>query len=106
MITDAKDGRHPVVVVNDTRNPVKGRITVLNADTNRELFNSVFDAEANGKMIAGYIPETVSHEMWLIQYETEDGIRHMNHYLSGKAPFNLEDYKRWFSKLGIDNSWQ
>jgi beta-mannosidase len=104
MIIDAKEGRHPVVVVNDSLKPVRGTVAVVDADTGRELFHSDFSVEENGKTTAGFIPETGSHEMWLIQYELEDGQRHMNHYLSGKAPFRLEDYKRWFRKLKINNS--
>jgi beta-mannosidase len=106
MITDAKEGKHPVVVVNDTREPARGKVTVTNADTGKELFNSSYHVEANGKVIAGYLPETGSQEMWLIRYETEDGSRFFNHYLCGKPPFKLDDYKRWFGKLGIENSWE
>jgi beta-mannosidase len=95
-----------VVVVNDTREPARGKVTVTNADTGKELFNSGYHVEANGKVIAGYIPETGSQEMWLIRYETEDGSKFVNHYLCGKPPFRLDDYKRWFKKLGIENSWE
>jgi beta-mannosidase len=105
MITDAKEGKHPVVLVNDTRKPAHGKVVVTNADTNKELFNSTFDVEANGKEITGYIPETGTQEMWLIRYETEDGKQHVNHYLCGKPPFKLDDYKRWFKKLDINNNW-
>jgi beta-mannosidase len=105
LITDAKYGKHPVVLVNDTRKPARGKVVVVNADTDKELFNSDYNVEANDKVIAGYIPETNSQEMWLIRYESEDGLKHINHYLCGKAPFKLEDYKRWYKKLEINSNY-
>jgi len=105
LITDAKNGRHPVVVVNDTLKPARGKVSVVQADSGQELFHSDFSVEANGKTTAGHIPEIGSHEMWLIHYELEDGSKHLNHYLSGKAPFKLEDYKRWFGRLKINDSF-
>ena len=105
LITDAKEGRHPLIVVNDTLRSARGKVAVVEADTGRELFRSDFSVEANGKTTAGTIPGINSQQMWLIRYELEDGTKHLNHYLSGKAPFKLEDYKRWFRKLEIDNSW-
>ncbi len=105
LITDAREGRHPVIVVNDTRRPARGTAAVFEADSGRELFRSDFTVAANGKVTAGFIPETGAREMWLIEYEVEGGPKRLNHYLAGKAPFRLADYRRWFRKLGIDNPW-
>ena len=35
-----------------------------------------------------------------IRYETEEGVR-QNHYLYGKAPFDLGEYRKLLSKTGI-----
>lgn len=105
LVTDARDGRHPVVVVNDTLRPARGRVAVFEADSGRELFRSEFSVAANGKTTAGHIPETGGRAMWLIEYELEGGAKRLNHYLAGRAPFRLADYQRWFRKLGIDNAW-
>ena len=39
--------------------------------------------------------------MLLIEYEV-DGKKQLNHYLYGKPPFKLSDYKKWQKALKID----
>ncbi len=100
MIGDAKNGQHPVMAVNDTREEKSGTVTVKDADSGETLFTGTFKIPVNGKTLIGYIPQTSKQAIWLIDY-TIDGNKLKNHYLAGVAPFKLQDYMRWFEKLNI-----
>ena len=100
MIGDSKDGNHPVVAVNDTREEKSGKVIVRDADTGETLFSAPFIIPVNGKSVIGYIPAIQKQSMWLIDY-TVGNEKQTNHYLSGAAPFKLDDYQRWYKKLNI-----
>lgn len=101
MVGDAKEGNHPVVAVNDSREIKHGTLTIHDADNGKTLLSTSFEIPVNGKTVVGYIPEKGEQAMWLIEY-TIDGKKYTNHYLNGKAPFKLDDYQRWFKKLDIE----
>jgi beta-mannosidase len=100
MIGDAKDGKHPVVAVNDTRDKASGSVSVKDADNGTVLLSGQFMVPANGKTVIGFIPEKDTQSMWLVDYSTGKE-KFSNHYLNGKAPFKLVDYRRWYQKLMI-----
>ena len=100
MIGDPKNGNHPVIAVNDTREMKSGTVTVRDADSGETLFYSLFNIPSNGKTIIGNIPDLKNQSMWLIDYTIgKESFR--NHYLAGEVPFKLEDYQRWYKKLNI-----
>jgi len=100
MIGDAHEGKHPVVAVNDTREEKSGNVVVKDADTRKTMFSSSFVIPANSKILIGTIPEESKQAMWLIDF-TIGKDNYTNHYLSGKAPFKLEEYQRWYKKLNF-----
>ena len=100
MIGDAKEGKHPVVAVNDTREAKSGTVKVSDIDSKKVLFTASFDIPVNGKTTIGFLPEVEGQTMWLIEYTIGEE-KLTNHYLVGKAPFNMDDYQRWYKKLGI-----
>jgi beta-mannosidase len=100
MIGDPKDGNHPVIAVNDTREEKSGKVTIRDADSDLTLFSAVFEIPANGKTLIGNIPEMHKQSMWLIDY-TIGQETYTNHYLAGEVPFKLDDYQRWYKKLNI-----
>ena len=100
MIGDATEGSHPVVAVNDTRNSFAGEVAVKDADSGKILFSGHFDVPANGKQVVGSLPAISGQAMWLVEYSSGNE-KYNNHYLSGKAPFKLTDYIRWYRKLNI-----
>ena len=100
MIGDAQGGNHPIIAVNDTREAKSGSVIVRDADTGETLFSSPFIIPVNGKVVVGAIPESNNQAMWLIDFSIGEE-KYTNHYLSGKAPFKLDDYQRWFKKLGL-----
>jgi beta-mannosidase len=100
ICSEPEDGKHLLIVVNDTRRSATGHISVHDADSNRLLFEVHFEVEANGKTMVGSIPQSAQHALWLIRWTTADGTSYRNHYLAGPRPFNLEDYRRWLATLG------
>lgn len=100
MVGDAKDGKHAVVATNDTNEEKNGNVVVRDADSNKILFSGEFNIPVNGKTVVGFIPEKQGQSMWLIEYSIGKE-KYTNHYLSGQAPFKLDDYQRWYSKLNI-----
>jgi beta-mannosidase len=100
MIGDPKEGKHPVVAVNDTRVEQSGSVVVRDADTGETLFSASFVIPVNGKTVVGNIAERAKQSMWLVDYSIGKE-RYSNHYLNGDAPFRLGDYQRWYKELNI-----
>jgi hypothetical protein len=100
MIGNARDGGHPVVAVNDTRQEKSGTVTVRDADSGQTLFSSPFVIPANDRTVVGHIPARAGQAMWLVDYSV-GGEKRANHYLSGLAPFRLDDYLRWHRQLNV-----
>ena len=100
MINDAFE----VVVANDTATKTKGRVRVVDVDSNKEVFNKEFEVVENAKTLVGKIDAPDGQGMFLIEYELEDGTKHLNHYMYGRPPFKLSDYKRWYKALKIERN--
>jgi beta-mannosidase len=100
MVGDSKEGKHPIVAVNDTREEKSGMVTVRDADSGATLFSGSFVIPVNGKTVIGYLPEGQKQSMWLLDYSIGSE-QFTNHYLAGQVPFKLEDYERWYKKLNI-----
>jgi beta-mannosidase len=100
MIGDQKEGNHPVIAVNDTRDVKSGTVSIRDADSGLTIFSALFNIPANGKTFIGNIPEMNKQSMWLIDY-TIGKETYTNHYLAGEVPFKLQDYQRWYKKLNI-----
>jgi len=101
MITDAVDGKHPVIAVNDTRTEKQGSVIVQDLNTKEVIFSNKFIIPVNGKTIIGHIVQNDKQTMWLIEY-TIGNEKFTNHYLAGKPPFKLQDYKAWYRDLGVN----
>ncbi len=97
---EAEEGRHPLIIVNDTLAEAQGRLKVTEADGGKILFDQDYRVEANGRLPAGSIPPAGQAAMWLLEW-TANGQSFRNHYLAGPRPFRLDDFKRWLGILGI-----
>ena len=99
MIGDASEkSNHPIIVVNDTREAVKGILRVKNADNGKLLYSKNFTVDQNGKSIEGYLPESIKPELWLIEWEL-NGNMYTNHYFSFKPQVDLDVYLKWLPML-------
>ncbi|MCY3020009.1 MAG: glycoside hydrolase family 2 [Planctomycetota bacterium] len=101
---EPQDGRHPLVVVNDTRRPAAGEFVARDADTGAVRFEGGFEIGSNGKATLGSVAQAARPAMWLLEWKV-GGTVHRNHYLAGPRPFSLPQYKGWLEKLGLPSSW-
>jgi beta-mannosidase len=101
LCAEPVDGKHSVYVVNDTLQPATGHLRIHDADTDRQLLETDFKVDSKYKVIVGQISAADKPEMWLIEWQLSDGSKFRNHYLAGKPPVRLEDYRRWLPKLGL-----
>ena len=100
LINDPVEGKYPLRAVNDTRRPVSGHVVVTDVATGRQLYEGDYSVGANGKSEVAQLPVMEGQGILQISYETEEGVR-QNHYLYGKAPFDLGEYRKLLSKTGI-----
>ena len=100
LIMDPVGGGFPLVVVNDTAVPVDGTVRVTDIASGKVLYNGKYHVEKNSKTDLATLPDTGGQGVFLISY-TAGGKEFKNHYLYGKAPFKLSDYRRWMEKAGI-----
>lgn len=99
LINDAENGGLPLVAVNDTRRPAEGSVVVTNVESGKQLFKGDFKVASNGRSIITSLPEPEGQGVLLIKY-TLSGKTCQNHYLYGKPPFKLEQYRQWMKKIG------
>lgn len=98
MISDAANGNHSVVAVNDTRDIVKVKINIKDAETLKNVLSKEIEVTKNGKIQVGSIPVTKPTKMWLIEWEV-NGKSYSNHYLAYNPPIKLAEYLRWLPLL-------
>ncbi len=100
LINDAKDGRYPLVAVSDTRQPSNGSVEVMDVATGKLIYKGNFSIGANGRTLIASLSERDGQGIMLIKYKI-DGRSYANHYLYGKPPFKLDEYKRLLKKTNI-----
>lgn len=100
IVGEESDGIHPVVAVNDSQVARSGNLTIRDADTDRCLLETTFTVEPNGRTICGQIPHAQDQQhLYLIEW-SDNGKTGHSHYLSGKPPFRLEQYRfDWLPKI-------
>jgi beta-mannosidase len=94
-------GKHKLFAVNDTREPVRGHVTLRDADGGKPKLKASFKIPANGRVEVGTVKASAKPAMWLIDWSVNDGAADRNHYLAGPRPFKLSDYRRWLTALEI-----
>lgn len=99
------EGKHAVVVINDTLRAVKGRVAVRQAGSAEKLLEAEFSVEPNGKTHVGAIPHPAAQELWLIDWSVEGPGQgtgaFASHYLAVTAPIELAQYKVWMKRLNL-----
>ena len=101
LMMDAKDGRHPLIAVNDTAVPVEGKIQVSDVASGKTVYKGRFSVPKNGRTVISSIPMRIGAQgVYLIEYQV-GGQTFKNHYLYGTVPFKVSDYKAWMEKTGI-----
>lgn len=95
------DKAQKVCACNDTLNYVSGKVTITDAQTEKVLFESSFDAKPNTTTVIGNLPmEYSTHTMLIIRWEA-NGESGFNHYTTGFIPYDLNKYRKWIEKYGL-----
>ncbi len=100
LINDPVEGNYPLVATNDTRESAGGHVTVTDVASGRKLFEGSYTVPANARHEIARIPEMKGQGILLIEYTTPEG-KLSNHYLYGKAPFKLDEYRKLLGKTHI-----
>ena len=103
LMNDAENGSYPLVVANDTREDVRGTVTVTDVKTGTVVFNGEYEVESNGKRTVAMIPERQGQGIFKITYTGRGGENLENHYLYGKAPYDLKEYRKLLKKTKMFN---
>ena len=102
LINDAVNGHYPLVASNDTRRNADGEVVVTDVASGKQIFKGRFSVPQNSKQKIADLPEMEGQGMLLIRCHI-NGKQLANHYLYGKPPYVLEDYKRLLEKTKIYN---
>lgn len=102
LVNDPVEGTssYPLVVTNDTRLPSEGKVTVTNVATGKTIYDGNYRVEANSRAEIAQLPQMEGQGLLLIRYTTAEGSC-SNHYLYGKAPFKLDEYRKLLQKTNI-----
>jgi beta-mannosidase len=94
LVEDAPGPGHPIIVVNDTREAVSGKLTIMEAESDRLVLSKSFHVNENGKSLEGYLPKPGKTTLWIIEWEIKGEV-HSNHYLAYEPVISLEQYMQW-----------
>jgi beta-mannosidase len=100
MMGDAKNGKHPVIAVNDSREKISIFITVKDAETGKTVLSKNLNLAENGKSSGGFIRAGNSTKMYLIEWEVK-GRKFFNHYLEYNPPIQFDEYMKRIQKTGL-----
>ena len=91
LVMVAEDGR--LLAINDTLQPVKGHVKIVEAKDGRIVHEGAFDVAANGLSEVTKITWN-GQGLFKIEY-TVGGQVFKTHYLHGEPPFAWADYQAW-----------
>lgn len=101
IVCESKNEFHEIKVVNDTREDAKGSVEIYNVDNNEMIFSAPYTVLSNTSVTIGQIKKELKQQMWKIRWHDHHHNNFESHYLEGNPPFNLQDYKSWFKKIGF-----
>ena len=96
------DRNQRICACNDTLTEVSGRVTITDSETDEVLFERDFVASKNTTTVIGMLPINYSDRKMLIIRWEANGETGFNHYTTGFIPYDLERYKGWIKKYGLD----
>jgi len=98
MLSEPEHGRQELIVANDTLREHELSFTVTDLGLGEEILAGKARVVANTSQVAGELPCGDSRQtMYLIQWKCAEG-EGANHYLCGKPPFDLSQYKQWLKR--------
>lgn len=101
IVGEPQDDSHALLVVNDSRSPAVGTVRISDVDSGRILHEGAFCVDANSVATVVKLPVVIASSMWVIESCIDKHMPMQNHYLTGKRPYKLADYRRWLRSLGL-----
>jgi len=99
-LAEPVDGRQAVIAVNDTRSDVQIEYSVTSADGVTAVSGQSV-ASADKSSTVAWIPYDDSRQVFYnLRWSTPTG-EGKSHYLAGKPPFNLLQYRKWIADEGL-----
>lgn len=92
------DGEVALYAANDTRECQKGeyRITAVNAQgETRMVATGAYCEPANEARMLQRLVEADEPELWLVEWTGADSAKQVNHFVTGKRPYDFAAWKRW-----------
>lgn len=102
LMMDDKDGILTLYAVNDRMKPSRLVYRVTEADSGMEIFSGECVADADASVALQRIDDDGKHHFYVIEWETSEGEKGINHYLQGKPLFDFEWYMRCLRSIGLD----
>ena len=101
IIGEWRNWAHEVVITNDTLQEKDGRLTVTDADSGQVIMERDFHVAANANQGLGRFELPNSDQrLLIIRWETKDGIKGANHYITGRTPLDYKKYRdNWLPKI-------
>ncbi len=101
MLREPDNGRLDIVIANEYQAEKHVQFTVTDIESSQCATSGAASVKANGLITVGSIPyETDRNRYYLLELVC-DGKKVVNHYVSGKTPYSLDEYKTLLSKAGI-----
>lgn len=95
MMDEIRNWNSRIVASNNTSERIEGRVKVSDGETGEVLFEKSFSVSENCSEALGEIKLYYSEQkLFIIDWEVNGRI-YFNHYISGKVPMSLENYKKW-----------
>lgn len=103
MFREPKDGKAELVAVNESLKAIELKYTVTALSSGKVVGsgNAQLEANSNALVLSTAAMDTESFEIYLIEWQTADGVSGKNHYTCGTVPFDINKYKELMSKTDI-----
>lgn len=104
ILDELYDRTQKIYACNDTLSDISGKVTVIDSETDKVLFEADFTAPKNSSTVIGGVSvEYSEHKLLYVKWEV-DGKEYFNHYITGFMPHSLEKYKSWIEKYSLDEN--
>jgi beta-mannosidase len=101
VLREPEGGAQEIVACNDLREDVTVSFSVEDAETGETVVEGEAIAAADAVTALGRIPFAEgAQRLYALRWRTAAGAG-VNHYLAGRPPFPLADYRRWLKNAGV-----
>lgn len=100
MVDEMSDWGQNIVCANSTLSSESGHVKITELNNDTVIFETEYTASPNSNTVIGKIDTMYSDKvMLLIEWTDEKGNRSINTYLCGFPAFELDEYKKWLTKI-------